>query len=254
MPPRVLLADLTREQVRSLAPQATVILPTAAIEQHGPHLPILTDTLAGYTICQRAAELATAQTPVLVAPPLPYGSSHHHFPYPGVLSLTNATFIQVVKELCESLVRSGFPRILVLNAHGGNDEAIRVAIRDVALAHPVTIAAASYWTIAAPALIARGEVETVGALPGHAGAFETSLVLALRPELVDAAHYPTPLANPPLPADLQHRPTVIRAGGSLGAGPGYTDNPANGTAAHGERFLGIIAEEVARFLVAFAGG
>ena len=254
MTPRVLLAELTREQIRALAPRSTVILPTAAIEQHGPHLPILTDSLAGFTICQKAAEIASAQTPVVVAPPLPFGSSHHHFPHPGVLSLSNATFIQVVKEICESLVRSGFPRIVIINAHGGNDEAIRVAVRDVALAHSVSIAAASYWTIAGSALIEQGEVQSVGALPGHAGAFETSLVLALRPDLVDPASYPTPLGNPPIAADLLHRPTVIQAGQNLGNGPGYTDNPANATAEHGQRFLDIIADEVAKFLVEFATG
>ena len=141
-----------------------------------------------------------------------------------------------------------------VNAHGGNDEAIRVAARDVALAHSVSIAATSYWTVAGSALIERGEVESVGALPGHAGAFETSLVLALRPDLVDRASYPSPLGNPPITADLRYHPTVIQAGQNLGSGPGYTDNPANGTAEHGQRFLEIIADEVAKFLVAFAQG
>ncbi|HEX5414151.1 MAG TPA: creatininase family protein [Chloroflexota bacterium] len=253
MPLKVLLADMTREQIRAIAPETTVILPTAAIEQHGPHLTISTDTLACTTICQRAAEIAGSQTPVTVAPPVHFGSSHHHFPYPGVLSLSNTTFIQVVKEICESLVASGFQRIVIVNGHGGNDEAIRVAARDVTLARPVSIAAASYWTIAGPALIEEGLVESVGALPGHAGAFETSLVLALRPDLVDTASYPAALGRPPLRADLTHRPSVIKAGQSLGSGPGYTDNPANASAAHGERFLAIISREVARFLVNFAG-
>jgi len=252
MTPRILLAEMTREQISQIAPQTTVVLPTAAIEQHGPHLTTLTDTLACTTICQRAAEIASEKTSVTVAPPIHFGSSHHHFPYAGVLSLSNSTFIQVVSEICESLSRSGFRRIAIINGHGGNDEAIRVAARDVALVHPVSIAAASYWTIAGPALVDEGKVETVGALPGHAGAFETSLVLALRPDLVDRASYPEALANPPLPADLRHRPTVIHAGQSLGSGPGYTDNPANASAEHGERFLGIICREVARFLVDFA--
>jgi len=252
MPLKVLLAEMTREQIRAIAPETTVVLPTAAIEQHGPHLTISTDTLACTTICQRAAELAGARTPVTVAPPVHFGSSHHHFPYPGVLSLSNSTFIQVVKEICESLAASGFRRIAIINGHGGNDEAIRVAARDVTLNRSVSIAAASYWTIAGPALIEEGLVEKVGALPGHAGAFETSLVLALRPDLVDHANYPAALAQPPLRADLTHRPTVIRAGEKLGSGPGYTDNPANASAEHGQRFLEIISREVASFLVKFS--
>ena len=254
MKPKILLGEMTREQIRQIAPDTTVVLPTAAVEQHGPHLTILTDTLACTTICQRAAELASEQGPVTVAPPIHFGSSHHHFPYAGVLSLSNATFIQVVKEICESLVRSGFRRIAIVNGHGGNDEAIRVAAREVTLAQPVSIAAASYWTIAGPALIEEGAVTAVGLLPGHAGAFETSLVLALRPELVDRASFPPPLANPPFHADLRHRATVIHAGQSLGSGPGFTDNPANASAEHGKRFLDIITREVAKFLVEFAQG
>lgn len=251
MTPKTLLAEMTREQIRQIAPETTVVLPTAAVEQHGPHLTILTDTLACTTICQRAAEIASTETSVTVAPPVHFGSSHHHFPHPGVLSLSSATFIQVVKEICESLARSGFPRIVIINGHGGNDEAIRIAAREVALARPVSIAAASYWTIAGPALVEEGKATEVGQLPGHAGAFETSLVLALRPDLVDRANYPAPLANPPFSSNPRHQPTVIRAGQSLGDGPGFTDNPANASAEHGLRFLKIISQEVARFLVEF---
>src|SRR5438270_1928696 len=167
----ILLAEMTREQIRRIAPETTVVLPTAAIEQHGPHLAIVTDTLAVTTICQRAAELASKETPVVVAPPVHFGSSHHHFPHPGVLSLSNATFTRVVVEICESLARSGFRRIAVINGHGGNDEAVRVAAREVGLSHPdVTIAASSYWTIAHEALVGEGGAAELGQLPGHAGA------------------------------------------------------------------------------------
>src|SRR5437867_6450480 len=201
---RTLLAEMTREQIRQIAPTTTVVLPTAAVEQHGPHLPIATDTLACTTICQRAAEIASAEgAPVTVAPAVHFGASHHHRPYPGVLSLSLTTFIQVVEEVCESLALSGFKRIAIVNGHGGNDAAIRVAATDVSLAHRVSVAAASYWTIAARALIEDGRVREVGQLPGHAGGFETSLVLALRPELVDRASRPAALgAGPPYPADV----------------------------------------------------
>lgn len=254
MNPKPQLAEMTREQIRAIAPMTTVLLPTAAIEQHGPHLPIVTDTLVCTTVCQRAAEIAMSDVPVTVAPPVHFGSSHHHFPHPGVMSLTNSTFIEVVKEACDSLARSGFQRVVIVNGHGGNDEAIRVAARDTALALPISIAAASYWTIAWSALVEEGRATEIGQLPGHAGAFETSLVLALRSELVDRASYPSPLSKPPFSADARHQPTVIRAGHALGDGPGYTDDPANASAEHGMRFLKIISREVAQFVVSFARG
>jgi creatinine amidohydrolase len=250
---KTLLADMTREQIRAIAPTTTAVLPTAAIEQHGPHLAIVTDTLACGTICQRAAEIATSQgAPATVAPTLQFGASHHHRPYPGVLSLALPTFIQVVEELCESLVLSGFKRIVIVNGHGGNDAAVRVAATDVALAHSVSIAAASYWTIAAPALVADGRVREIGQLPGHAGAFETSLVMALREELVDKASYPLARAQPPFEPDLTTRAQVSLAGKLLGQGPGYTDDPSRASVAHGEHLLGIISREVGRYLVEFA--
>ena len=110
MPQSVLLAELTREQIRRLAPEATVVLPTAAIEQHGPHLPTLTDTAACGAVCQRAAEAAAAEgATVLVAPVMWIGHSHHHFPHPGVLSLSTGTFVQVLRELGDSVGPVGLP-------------------------------------------------------------------------------------------------------------------------------------------------
>lgn len=251
MPTTVLLAEMTREQVRELAPRATVVLPTAAVEQHGPHLPLLTDTLACTAICQRAAEVASAEVPVVVAPTLPYGYSHHHRPQPGVLSLAWMTFAQAVRDLCESLYESGFRRIAIINGHGGNDELIRIVARDLNVSLPVSVAAASYWTIAWQALVAEAGAEGLHRLPGHAGAFETSLVLALRPDLVDHAAIPPALKAEKSPAAQILEPTVLPAGMRLGTGPGYNDDPGAASAERGERYLATIVREVAAFLVRF---
>jgi creatinine amidohydrolase len=249
---KTLLWEMTREQIRTFAPTATAVLPTAAVEQHGPHMAIATDTLAVTTICQRAAEIASKETPVAVAPPVAFGSSHHHRPY-AALSLSQDTFRQVVFEIAESLVLSGFKRVAIVNGHGGNDELVRVAARDIALKYPdVTIAASSYWTIAHAALVEEGKVGDHGQLPGHAGAFETSLVMALRPDLVDQPSYPKPLPRPGAEAQPLARPTVIRAGSALGAGPGYTDDPSKATAEAGNRYLDIVVRELAAFLESLA--
>jgi creatinine amidohydrolase len=250
---RTLLWEMTREQIRAAAPTATAVLPTAAVEQHGPHMAIATDTLAVSEICRRAAEIASKTTPVTVAPPIAFGSSHHHRPYAGVLSLSQDTFKQVVVEIAESLVLSGFRRVAIVNGHGGNDELVRVAARDISLKYPdVTIAASSYWTIAHRALVEEGKVGDHGQLPGHAGAFETSLVMALRPDLVDQPNYPQPLPRPGAEPRPLQRPTLIRAGSALGAGPGYTDDPSKASAEAGNRYIDIVARELAAFLVDLA--
>jgi len=245
---RVILSEMTREQVRRVAGETTVVVPTASIEQHGPHLPVQTDTVACETVCRRAAELASAEISVTVAPTLTYGISHHHFPHPGVLSLTPSTFMLVLREVCESLVRSGFPRIAIVNGHGGNDAAIRVVAQDLANYLPVTIAAASYWTIARDSLVEEADALAVGPLPGHAGGFETSLILALRPDLVDGR--PPAAGGPPRPA--AGLPALIARGGQrIGDGPGYSDDASAASAERGQRFLETIARDLASFLVQF---
>src|SRR5207244_3465025 len=102
--------------------------------------------------------------------------------------------------------------------------------------------------------VEEGAAAELGQLPGHAGAFETSLVMALRPELVDKAAYPAALGKPPFPPDARQRPTVIRAGSSLGSGPGYTDDPSRASAEAGSRMLDLIVREVAAFLVELGRG
>jgi creatinine amidohydrolase len=184
--PLTIFAEQNRETLRDLAPDALVVLPLGATEQHGPHLPSGTDTFAVESIAREASEVAAGQIPVVLAPALPFGSSAHHLVYGATLSLTTETYYKVLRDLLESLLQSRFTKIFLLNGHGGNHELAQLAARDVALRHPAQIAAGSYWTIAWDALTAAGVHEN-RRLPGHAGDFETSIVLSLRPELVSTA-------------------------------------------------------------------
>ena len=123
-----LLAELTRDEAGRQVPDATVIMPSAAIEQHGPHLPIITDTCIVEAVSERVA--AAASVPVLVAPTVCYGASQHHFPFPGVMSLSSGTFSAILRDLLDSLARMGARRVYLLNGHGGNDELIRLVARE----------------------------------------------------------------------------------------------------------------------------
>lgn len=248
MPVKLFLAEMTREQIREIAAQTVVILPTSSTEQHGPHLPVCTDATICEAVCRAAAERASADVSVTIAPALVYGISDHHLPYPGVLSLPSLTFVEVVSRVAASLVASGFRKIVVVNGHGGNEEAVRIVARDLANTHAVAVAATDYYAHArtAPAV---AEALAVGRVPGHAGHFETSLMLALRPELVDgrpavgAGHYIAPT-----------RPGVMmaRSGGRIGDGPGHTDDASQASAELGRRLLDAIADELAAFLLEFA--
>ncbi len=245
----LLLEELTRVEARAQAAETLLILPVGATEQHGPHLPVGVDTYAVTHIARAAAKELSDHTPVLVAPTLPFGSSHHHLPFGGTMSLSTETYYRVLMDLVESLIVSGFRRIFVLNGHGGNNELIQLAVRDLALKHPVQLAAASYWTIAWNALVA-AEAHLHGGLPGHSGIFETSLMLALRPELV---HEPRPHRDAPGGTDPQGlMPYRAEVHGSWQRIDGYTDSPDQGNAELGERYLTVIVQAVSQALTEFS--
>lgn len=243
--PSLQLHELNRVQLASLAPTALVLVPVGATEQHGPHLPVGTDFLVVEHVARAAAAEAAREVPLLVAPTLPYGSSHHHLPFGGTLSLSTETFFGAVFDLVVSLVRDGFRRVFLLNGHGGNDDLLRLVARDVSLQHAVDVAAASYWTIARKELVEAGAPGR-GQLPGHAGFFETSLLLALRPDLV-AAGRPE---RAPAERDRQ-RPYSLEQHGAWQEIDGYTDSPAAADPSSGQRYLELIVRSVAAALVEF---
>ena len=243
------LAELPREELNNLALQALLLFPVGAVEQHGPHLPVGTDTLIVEQIAYAAAMLAASAIPIVLAPVMPFGSSQHHLPFGGTMSLSTESYYRVLYELGESLIISGFRRIFILNSHGGNNELIQLVVRDLALRYPICAAAASYWVTAWDALISL-EAHLHGRLPGHAGAFETSLIAALHPELV----------RPPMP----HRDTFERSPsrsfygsfrrevhGIWQAIDGYSDSPDRASAEHGQHYMSAINQAVASSLVEF---
>lgn len=245
----LLFEEHTRAELRDLAPEALVVLPVGAIEQHGPHLPVGTDRFAAEHIARAAAERAGQQIPVLVAPALPFGSSQHHLPFGGTMSLGTETYYRVLKDLCESLITCGFRRIFIVNGHGGNNELIQLVARDLALAHAAHLAAASYWTIAWDALIAE-QAHVRAGLPGHAGTFESSLMMALRPELV---REPRPHHDDPADSDARSFSAPYRAElhGAWQRMNGYTDSPDQADAERGQRYLEAIIQATAQALVEF---
>lgn len=244
----ILFNEFTRDELRAMAPEAVVVLPVGATEQHGPHLPVGTDHFAVEHIAREAARGIADSVPVVVAPTLPYGSSHHHLAFGGTLSLGTETYYRVITDLVESLLIDGFRRVFVLNGHGGNNELIQLAVRDLALKREADLAAASYWTIAADDLV-RVEANRYGRFPGHAGTFETSVVLALRPELVQEPRpHRDDLGFGSLTRERAYR---LERHGAWQEIDGYTDSPDQGTAELGRTFLETVAEAVGRTLTEF---
>lgn len=176
---------LKAHELRALAERdAVVIFPVAATEQHGPHLPTMTDTRIGGEVACRAARKAFDAQPTVVAPVLFCGLSGHHMPYGGTLTLTHATFLAVLRDLIGSAIEHGFRKVLISNSHGGNILASQLAADQMAQETGAAIVATTYASEGAAGIAPLLEDQ-----PGimHAGEAETSMMLALEEGLVDAS-------------------------------------------------------------------
>lgn len=214
------VADLTSPDVDALRAAAPVlVVPVGATEQHGPHLPLSTDTDLATALC---AGVAARCPEVLVAPAIAYGASGEHAGFPGTLSIGLAALELLVVELCRSATAT-FERIVLVNGHGGNIEALRRAVellrcesRDIRLFLPRH----------------NGDA--------HAGRTETSLQLALDPDRVRADR-----AEPGDTRPLAEILPRLRAGGVAAVSAnGVLGDPTGATAAEGARLLDLLISQL----------
>ncbi len=178
----MIYGDLNTTELRDLAPATIAVLPIAAVEQHGRHLPVITDTALVTEIASRAERALTDK--VMLLPTLWAGSSHHHFGFAGTLSIGSETYIRVLMDLVESLEKTGFRRIVLLNGHGGNIAPANEALYRIALQEKGDkwVTCATYWTLAGKELAEQKFMETPRLT--HACEYETSMMLALRADWV----------------------------------------------------------------------
>jgi len=224
----VLLADLTSPGAgRRAAAGAVLAVPVGATEQHGPHLPLSTDTDIAVALCQR---LAAARRDVLIAPPVGYGSSGEHAGFPGTLSIGQAALELLLTELGRSAART-FRHLLLVSAHGGNTEPVtRATARLQAESHDVRL------------FIPRWEGDP------HAGHPETSMLLQLAPSRVRMRHA---VAGDRRPL-AEIWPRLRTAGVRAVSESGVLGDPTGATAADGRALLdalaGALIQDVAQWL------
>ena len=174
--------ELNSPQFGSVSRETICMLPLGAIEQHGPHLPLATDQIIADGLAERLDEACGGK--LLVMPGLPATCSEHHMAFPGSLTLDHDTFARVVTQLIHSAARHGFRRFFLLNAHGGNMAIGGVIAEQLSTSLPeVEVVFGTWFRMAGEQLrhLVEGDYPAVG----HACEFETSLLLAMRPELVD---------------------------------------------------------------------
>jgi creatinine amidohydrolase len=235
---RNLRADQLRDRTGAM-----VILPIASLEQHGPHLPVEVDSRLGETIAVRTARKIVARgEDALTLPVIWTGLSEHHMSFGGTITLDLPAFGALVECVCRSLVRHSFRRIVLLNAHGGNENALRNVTDELTPKLGVPIVQFTYWYAAAPAIAELLETQT--ALQ-HACEAETSMMMALRPEVV--AHDRIPLAKANRSADPEpglYRWRTI----SARSASGVLGNPDAASPGKGELLLEAISDRLAEKL------
>jgi creatinine amidohydrolase len=178
----MLLAEMTWPEVAALPRETPVVFPIAALEQHGAHLPLFTDSLLMGEIARRAEQELPIKA--LFAPLQWLGNSHHHLDFPGTLSAEPRVYLDLLAGLLENFIHHGFTRLLLLNGHGGNDVPGKQVVFELRQRHrerqDLLLLCATYWNLC-PDLNLPSSKQTQ---MGHACDWETSMLLRLAPHLV----------------------------------------------------------------------
>lgn len=201
IPPERFFPYLTWPEIAAMPQreQVVIVQPAGAIEQHGPHLPLIVDAAISMGVLGKALESLESEIPVYALPCLYYGKSNEHCHFPGTITLSAQTLLAVLMEVADSLYQAGFRKLVFMNGHGGQPQIMEIAARDIHQKYPDFLVFPLFtWRVphVAAELLTKREL----ASGIHAGDAETSLMLSLLPEQVKmeraVREYP-----PELPAD-----------------------------------------------------
>ena len=239
----MLLSEMTWPAVAALSKDTPIVIPTAALEQHGHHLPVFTDSILVGEITRRA-EQALAKH-VLLTPVMWLGNSAHHLDFAGTMSAGPRTYIDLVVDMVENFITHGFRRIVIVNGHGGNNVPGDQAVFEVRQRHrerdDLLLIFSCYWALGAKPHEADRSIEQQGM--GHACEWETSMILALRPELV-GDYRAAANVDPAGQFDPAHRAWTTKDRSAAG----HIGNPSAAAKAKGETLLNLFTADVVQLL------
>ena len=237
------LADLPWTTIAALSKDTPVIFPVAALEQHGHHMPLFTDSLLLGEVVRRVA--GRFDDRALFAPLTWLGNSDHHLDFAGTLSAPPRVYLDTLNGLAENFLQHGFRRIVFINGHGGNDVPGRQAVFELRQRHrqrdDVLFLFATYWSLGArpwetDSTLAQREM-------GHACEWETSMMLRLAPHLVGDYRNAPPVEFG-IPFTPASRGWITRER----TGPGHIGQPHLASAEKGETLFRVFAEDVAALI------
>jgi creatinine amidohydrolase len=135
IPPARFFPYLTWTEIQAMPDKANVVIiqPVGAIEQHGPHLPLIVDSAIGVAVLGKALEKLNPDIPAYALPPLYYGKSNEHWHFPGTISLSAQTLLAILHEVADSIYQAGFRKWVLMNSHGGQPQVMEIAARDIHL-------------------------------------------------------------------------------------------------------------------------
>jgi len=242
--------------IGSAAEEKIVILPLGAIEQHGPHLAVSTDTDIVSLVAMAAEEKMSDK--VVLCPTLTFGSSHHHLSFGGTMSLSPALYTQMIVELVSSLLQNGFRKVVLLNGHGGNITPVKQALAILSGSYDTylrpNIVLATYWELAGSIFAGAAPMESPAL--SHACEYETSLMLHLFPEKVHMekavrARRPASNGYTGWEDDEPYRGVTIFKQTAFISGNGSSGQPQLATAEKGAHLYKHAVQSLVTFLESF---
>jgi creatinine amidohydrolase len=246
--------EFTWPEIRvAVAANRVAVLPVGTVEQHGPHLPLVTDVLTASEMSRLAVERDPSRAVLL--PPVYYSFNEHHMDFPGTVAVAGDTIIRYVTDIGVSLARHGFRKILLVNGHGSNVPFLDIAARNITNQTEAVCAMVSWWSLIPKALFTElRESEKPGGM-AHGCELETSVLLHLRPDLVqmelaerDIGFAPTEYfywdLETPAPVQFQEWFSRYSRTGTVG-------DPTKATAEKGAKFVGAVVDRLCALLVDF---
>ncbi|MED3574885.1 creatininase family protein [Cytobacillus praedii] len=186
------LPRLSSTQIKNLQKKdSLIILPIGAVEQHGPHLPVFTDTILAETVLEESLKYVPIDSNIWFLPSIPYGKSNEHLGRAGTFSLSSSTLQSLILDIGRSLKQSGFRRLLLFNAHGGNNDLLNLIAREVRIETDLMVFRLNVGGLALDEKFLDEKEKLLGI---HGGDYETSLIMASYPNWVReeefSAEYP----------------------------------------------------------------